>query len=193
MFKRLYDWTFSLAQSPHAPWALGLIAFAESSFFPLPPDVILVPMTIAKPQNAWRYALICTIGSVLGGMLGYAIGALLYDSIGVWLIQIYGYASKMDALRAFYDKWGALFILIKGLTPIPFKLVTIVSGLLHYNFALFVVLALVTRGARFFVLAVLMRQFGEPIRRLLEEYFGWFIGILLAAIVGGVWVAAKFA
>src|SRR5487761_2715146 len=115
MFKRLYDWTFSLAQSPHAPWALGLIAFAESSFFPLPPDVILVPMTIAKPQNAWRYALICTIGSVLGGMLGYAIGALLYDSIGVWLIQIYGYASKMDALRAFYDKWGALFILIKGL------------------------------------------------------------------------------
>ena len=191
MLKNLYHWTLSLAQSRHAPLALGLIAFAESSFFPIPPDALLVPMSVAQPRKAWSYALICTLGSVLGGVLGYAIGALLFDSVGQWLINLYGYGEKMGALKTFYDEYGAWFILLKGLTPIPFKLVTIVSGVLHYNFPLFVLLCLVTRGARFFILALLMNKFGEPIKAALEKYFGWFLLILLVAVVGGFWLAAR--
>ena len=190
MFKNLYAWTLRQAESPRAPLVLGAIAFAESSFFPIPPDVILVPMSLARPNKAWTYALICTIASVLGGMLGYAIGALFYDTIGLWLIGLYGYGTRVEALKAFYDQWGALFILVKGLTPIPFKLVTIVSGLLHYNFPLFVVLSIITRGARFFVLAVLINYFGEPIKMLLEKYFGWFLLLIVLTIIIGFWLAS---
>jgi membrane protein YqaA with SNARE-associated domain len=149
MFQRLYHWTLSLAESPHAPWALGIIAFAESSFFPIPPDVILVPMCLARPRRAWAYAALCTVASVAGGALGYAIGALLFDTVGHWLISVYGYAQKIETVRQFYQDWGAAFILVKGLTPIPFKLVTIVSGLLGYNFALFLLLALITAARDF--------------------------------------------
>ncbi len=191
MFKGLYDWTISLAGSKHAPLALGAIAFAESSFFPVPPDVILVPMTLAEPKRAWYFAVLCTIASVAGGALGYAFGALFYDTIGHWLIQLYGYGEKMEALRAFYAQWGALFIVVKGFTPIPYKLVTIVSGLLDYNFALFIGLSLLTRGARFFVLAAAINHFGERIREKLESHFGLFIGVMGAIVVVGFVLAAK--
>lgn len=189
--KRLYRWTMSLAEKPSAPLWLGIIAFCESSFFPLPPDVILVPMSLARPRRAWVYALICTAGSVLGALLGYAIGALLYASVGHWLIHIYGYDAKIDALRTFFGRWGWAFILVKGLTPIPFKLVTIFCGLVAYNLPLFVLLCAVTRGARFFVLAVLLNFFGEPIKRLLERFFGVFMLALALIVVAGFVVAAK--
>ncbi|WP_442753738.1 YqaA family protein [Methylocystis sp. JAN1] len=189
--KKLYDWTMSLASSKHAPFALGAIAFAESSFFPVPPDVILVPMTLAEPKKAWYFAALCTIASVAGGALGYAFGALFYDTIGQWLINLYGYAEKMEALRAFYTQWGAFFILVKGLTPIPYKLVTIVSGLLAYNFPLFIGLSLITRGARFFVLAAAINHFGDAIRLKLERHFGLFIGSLGVVVVAGFALAAK--
>lgn len=191
MFKRLYDWTIRLAESRNATFALAAIAFAESSFFPIPPDVILIPMSLAQPKKAWFYALICTISSVLGGILGYVIGALLYESLGTWLIELYGYANRMDQIRAFYDEWGAAFILVKGLTPIPFKLVTIVSGVLGYNFPLFVVLALITRGGRFFILAGILNRFGDKIRFYLERNFALFIILSLAIIVGGFWLASR--
>jgi membrane protein YqaA with SNARE-associated domain len=191
MIKKLYDWTMSLSASRHAPYALGAIAFAESSFFPVPPDVILLPMTLAEPKRAWRYALICTIASVAGGALGYAFGALFFDTIGQWLINLYGYGEKMEALRLFYAKWGALFILVKGVTPIPFKLVTIVSGLLAYNFPLFIGLSLVTRGARFFILAALINRFGDQLREKLESHFGLFMGGLAAIVVIGFVIAVK--
>lgn len=191
MFKRLYHWTLSLAESPRATWALGGIAFAESSFFPIPPDVILVPMSLARPKRAWFYAGLCTICSVAGGILGYAIGWLLWDTVGAWLINLYGYAARMDAVKAGYDQWGWLFILVKGLTPIPYKLVTIVSGLLEYNFLLFVLLSLITRGARFFLLAGLLHKFGEPIKRLLERHFATFMILIVLTIVGGFWLAGK--
>ena len=119
MFKRLYHWTLSLAESRHATPALAAVSFAESSFFPIPPDVVLVPMALAKPKKALWYAFVCTLASVAGGIVGYGIGYLLYDSIGKWLIQIYGYGDKAEALRVFYSQWGWLFILIKGMTPIP--------------------------------------------------------------------------
>ena len=191
MFKRLYHWTLSLAESPRATWALGAIAFAESSFFPLPPDIILVPMSLARPKRAWFYAGICTIASVAGGVLGYAIGWLLWDTVGHWLIDLYGYASRMDSVKAGYAQWGWLFILVKGLTPIPYKLVTIVSGLLEYNFLLFVGLSLITRGARFFILAGLLNKFGGPIKDLLERHFATFMIAIVVMIVGGFWLAGK--
>jgi membrane protein YqaA with SNARE-associated domain len=191
MFKRLYHWTLSLAESPRATWALGAIAFAESSFFPLPPDIILVPMSLARPKRAWFYAGVCTIASVAGGVLGYAIGWLLWDTVGHWLIDLYGYASRMDAVKAGYAQWGWLFILVKGLTPIPYKLVTIVSGLLEYNFLLFVGLSLITRGARFFILAGLLNKFGGPIKDLLERHFATFMIAIVVMIVGGFWLAGK--
>lgn len=189
--KKLYDWTMSLAASKHAPFALGAIAFAESSFFPVPPDVILVPMTLAEPKKAWYFALLCTIASVAGGALGYAFGALFYDTIGLWLINLYGYTEKMETLRAFYAQWGAIFILVKGLTPIPYKLVTIVSGLLAYNFPLFIGLSLITRGARFFILAAAINHFGDTIRAKLESHFGLFVSVMAAIVVGGFALAAK--
>jgi membrane protein YqaA with SNARE-associated domain len=190
MFNRLYQWTLKLAESRHAPLALGLIAFAESSFFPIPPDVILVPMSLARPNRALVYALICTIGSVAGGLLGYAIGAFLYGTIGQWLINLYGYGSRVEEVRALYAQWGWAFILIKGVTPIPFKIVTITSGVLAYSLPLFVLLSLITRGARFFILAALLNRFGETLKTLLEKYFGLFIALLLIVIVAGFVLAA---
>jgi membrane protein YqaA with SNARE-associated domain len=191
MFKRLYHWILALAESKHAPFALGAIAFAESSFFPIPPDVILIPMSLAAPQRAWRYATIATIASVVGGIVGYGIGALLFDTLGQWLIHLYGYADRMAALKETYARWGALVILIKGLTPIPYKLVTIVSGLLGYNFALFVLLSVVTRGARFFILAGALNRFGDPLRLALERHFALFLGLIAITIVVGFWIAAR--
>src|SRR3569623_390598 len=129
----LYDWCIEAAHKPHAMWTMGAIAFAESSFFPVPPDIMLIPMSLARPQRAYVMALWCPIASVTGGLVGYAIGALLYDSVGQWLIQLYGYGNKVDAFRAAYAQWGAWIILLKGLTPIPYKIVTVTSGFANYN------------------------------------------------------------
>ncbi len=192
MFKKLYHWTLALAESPRATFALGAVSFAESSFFPIPPDVILVPMALAKPQRALFYALVCTLTSVAGGIVGYGIGWLLWDTLGQWLINLYGYGARIEVVKAAYDQWGWLFILVKGLTPIPYKLVTIVSGLLEYNFPLFVLLSLITRGARFFLIAGLLNKFGEPIRDLLDRYFGVFLMIIAVFVVGGFWLAGHF-
>ena len=191
MFKSLYDRLIVLAESRYAPYVLAMVAFTESSVFPLPPDVLLAPMALAKPQRAWGYALICTVASVLGGILGYGIGALLYDTVGQWLIHVYGYGDRVEALREAYAKWGALVILLKGLTPIPFKLVTIVSGLLGYNFPMFVALSIFTRGARFFIVAGALRMFGDTLRVALERHFAAFIGLSVALIVLGFVIAAR--
>ncbi|MDE2578028.1 MAG: DedA family protein [Hyphomicrobiales bacterium] len=191
MFKRLYQWTLSLADSPRATWALAAIAFAESSFFPLPPDIILAPMSLARPQKAWFYAIVCTIASVTGGALGYFIGSGLYDTVGQWLIHFYGYDSKADVLRGCYDKYGWIIILLKGLTPIPYKLVTIISGFAGYNFALFILLSLITRGARFFILAGILNRFGEPIKAALDRHFAVFMGLILFMIVFGFWLVSR--
>src|SRR5205085_5745706 len=134
-------------------WLLGGVSFAESSVFPIPPDVMLIPMSLARPDKAYYYAAICTVTSVAGGIAGYLIGYLLYESLGQWIIQLYGYGDKVEVFRETYRQYGAWIILLKGLTPIPYKLVTISSGFVEYNFLWFVVLSLITRGARFFVLA----------------------------------------
>jgi membrane protein YqaA with SNARE-associated domain len=169
MFKPLDDWTFSLASIRRASQALAVVSFPKSSFFPVPPDVMLVPMMMARPEKAWTYAAICTIASVLGALFGYAIGALLYDSVGAWLMSFYGYGDKMESFRALYQQHGHWIILIKGLTPIPFKLVTIASGLAGYDLFWFIVLCLITRAGRLYVAAGVMNRFGGPLRRLIEN------------------------
>jgi membrane protein YqaA with SNARE-associated domain len=189
MLRRLYNWTMSLSAKPQAPWALAAVSFAESSFFPVPPDIMLVPMVLAAPEKAWRYAAVCTASSVVGGMLGYLIGSALYDSLGQWLIALYGYGQALDTFRAAYAEWGAWIILIKGLTPIPYKIVTIASGFAGYDFGLFVLLSIVTRGIRFFVLAALLRRFGEPIRHFIETRLELVTAAFAVMIVGGFVVA----
>jgi membrane protein YqaA with SNARE-associated domain len=191
MFDSLYARVKALAESPRAEAALAAVAFAESSFFPIPPDILLAPMALAEPRRAWRFALVATIASVLGGMLGYAIGAVLYDTVGQWLIRLYGYGSKMEALKQTYAEWGWLVILIKGVTPIPYKLVTITSGLLGYNFPLFVALSVLTRGARFFLVAGALRWFGEPLRAAMERNFAAVLGGFAALVVAGFIIAVK--
>jgi membrane protein YqaA with SNARE-associated domain len=176
----------ALAESPRATWAMGAVAFAESSFFPIPPDIMLVPMSVARPDKALFYAAVCTVASVLGGILGYAIGALLYDSVGRWIVETFAGAHGIESFRAFYAEWGSWMIIVKGLTPIPYKIVTILSGFSGYNFFWFVVLSALTRGARFFILAGILNYFGEPIRAFIERRLGLVAVMFLAVVVGGV-------
>lgn len=191
LLRRMYDWCIDAAHKPHAMWTLGAISFAESSFFPVPPDIMLIPMSLARPQRAYAMALWCTVASVIGGLVGYAIGALLYDSIGLWLINLYGYANKVDAFRTAYAEWGAWIILLKGLTPIPYKVVTITSGFAAYNIWLFVLFSVITRGARFFILAFLLHRYGEQAREIIEKRLGFWVTIGAAIIIGGI-VAAVY-
>ncbi|MEG6507825.1 YqaA family protein [Methyloligella sp. 2.7D] len=192
MLQRLYDKIIALSDTRYAVWVLGAVSFAESSFFPIPPDVVLVPMALANPAKARLYAAWCTITSVLGGLLGYAIGALLWDTVGAWLISAYGYGNSFETFRAAYAEWGAWIILIKGLTPIPYKLVTIASGFAGYDLWAFIVLSLITRGARFFLEAELLRYFGEPIRDFIEKRLTLVTTGFLGIVVLGV-VLAKYA
>ena len=191
MSSSLYDRVKALADSPYGEASLAAVAFAESSFFPIPPDILLAPMALADPRRAWRFALIATVASVMGGMLGYAIGALLYQTVGQWLVNLYGYGPRMEALKETYAQWGWLVILIKGVTPIPYKLVTIASGLLGYSFPLFVALSVVTRGARFFLVAGAFQWFGEPLRRAMERNFAAVVGGFAALVVAGFIIANK--
>jgi len=186
MLRRFYDRVLALSADRRAPVWLALISFAESSFFPVPPDALLVPMALARPERAYRLALICTVASVIGGALGYFIGYALYDQVAGPLIRFYHYE---DAAQAFVDKfnqYGLWVILIKGLTPIPYKIVTITSGLAHFNFGVFMAASALTRGARFFLVAALLRRFGEPVREFIERRLTLVTSLTAAGIVGGV-------
>jgi membrane protein YqaA with SNARE-associated domain len=189
LVRSLYDWTMSNASGRHAWAMLFVISFAESSFFPIAPDIMLMPMVLADRKRAFWLAAWCTLASVLGGMLGYAIGALLYDSVGAWVIRVYGYGNRIEEFRAFYAQWGAWVILIKGALPIPYKLVTILSGFAGYNFGMFVVLSAITRGARFGAEAALLYRFGEPIRGFIEKRLELVMLVVIATIIAGLLLA----
>lgn len=191
MLRRLYDWCIAAAGQRHAAWIMGAVSFAESSFFPIPPDVMLVPISLARPDRAYHYAALCTAASVAGGILGYLIGALLYDSVGQWLMELYGYSDKVAEFRAAYAEWGAWIILLKGLTPIPYKLITITSGFAGYDFLLFVVLSIITRGGRFFVLAFLLHRYGAQAREIIEKRLGLWTTLFAVVLIGGI-VAAMW-
>ena len=169
MLRKLYNWTMSFAAHRNARKALAGISFAESSFFPIPPDVLLIPMVLMERKKAIEIAAICTVASVIGGMLGYAIGAFLYDTVGQGVVNFYHLQDKMEAFKAQYEEWGILIILLAGFTPIPYKVFTITSGLLAYDFGLFVLLSALGRGGRFFLVATLLYYFGEPILGFIEK------------------------
>src|SRR6266571_3257319 len=185
MLRRIYDWCIAAAHKPYASWVMGAVSFAESSFFPVPPDTMLIPMALARPEKAFSYAVLCTWTSVTGGMFGYLIGALLYDSLGQWLIHVYGYGDKVEAFREAYAQYGAWIILIKGLTPIPYKVVTLTAGFAHYDLAMFIVLSLITRGARFFVVAFLLYRYGAWAREIIEKRLGFWVAVSAVVIVAG--------
>ena len=191
MLRRLYDWCVDAAGKPYAAWLLAVVSFAESSVFPIPPDAVLIPMALARPDRAWIYAGFCTVASVAGGVLGYFIGAALYDTLGLWLIQLYGYGDKVEAFRGAYAQYGAWVILLKGLTPIPYKIVTITSGFAGFNLGLFIVLSLITRGLRFFVEAFLLNRYGPRARGIIEERLGLWAGLFAAALVIGFIVVVR--
>jgi membrane protein YqaA with SNARE-associated domain len=191
MLRRLYDWVLDLSARPWAPTALAVISFAESSVFPIPPDVMLVPMCLAKPNRAFWYAGLCTVASVLGGLLGYAIGALLYDTLGLFLIRLYGYGDKLETFRAAYAEWGHWIILIKGATPIPYKLVTIASGFAGYSLFWFIVLSIITRGVRFYLVATLLYFWGEQARAFIERRLGLILFLFVVIFITGFYAATK--
>jgi membrane protein YqaA with SNARE-associated domain len=191
MLRRLYDWCIAAAGKPHASWIMGAVSFVESSFFPVPPDAMLIPMALARPDRAYFYAALCTVTSVMGGVLGYFIGAYLYDSVGLWLMQLYGYGSKIDAFREAYAHLGTWIILLKGLTPIPYKIVTIASGFAGYPFVPFVLLSFIARGTRFFAVAFLLNRYGPQARKMLEERLGFWVSVSAAVLILGV-VAAVY-
>ena len=185
MFRRLYDWTLRVARHRHAIPGMAAISFAESSFFPIPPDVMLVPMVLARRDQAWLIAGVCTAASVAGGLFGYAIGYFLYDSLGVWLINLYGMHDAAAEYQAWYAQYGTWIILVKGLTPIPFKLVTIASGLAQFNLALFIAMATITRGVRFFLIAWLLKRYGEGVQAFIERRLNLIGTLVLVLLVGG--------
>ena len=186
MLRRLYDWCIAAAEKPYASWLMGIVAFVESSFFPVPPDAMLIPMSLARPDKAWFYATLCTLTSVAGGVLGYFIGAVLYDSVGLWLMKLYGLTDQVETFRQAYAQWGSWIILIKGVTPIPYKLVTIASGFAGYNIVMFVLLSFVARGMRFFLVAFLLNRYGAQARAIIEERLEFWVTVGAIALIGGI-------
>lgn len=185
MLRKLYDWVFNLARSRHATSALAVVSFAESSFFPIPPDVMLAPMILAKPERAYFYAAVCTAASVLGGILGYAIGYYLTD-VGLLILRLIGHSEGLAEFQAWFDDWGLWVILIKGLTPIPYKLVTIASGIAEFAFPVFLAASVATRGGRFFLEAWILRRWGPPMLAMVEKRLALFTVIGLAVLIGAV-------
>jgi membrane protein YqaA with SNARE-associated domain len=190
MLRKLYDWVFSLARSKHATTSLAVVSFAESSFFPIPPDVMLAPMVLARPERGYFYAAICTAASVLGGLLGYAIGYFL-EPVGLSILAFLGKADTFETSKALFQQHGAWVILIKGLTPIPFKLITISSGIFQFNLALFIALCVVTRAARFFAVAFVLKTWGPAVLAMVEKRLALWTFIGLGVLIGA-FVAVKF-
>jgi membrane protein YqaA with SNARE-associated domain len=191
MFRRLYDWMMRLAGHRHAIPAMAAISFAESSFFPIPPDVMLVPMVLAQRSKAFLIAAVCTVSSVLGGLAGYAIGYFLFETIGAWVINLYNLQGAMETFRQEFAEYGTWIILVKGLTPIPYKLVTIASGVAHFDLFTFIWASIVTRGLRFFIVAGLLWKFGDPIRNFIDKRLEVLTWVFLAALIGG-FVVVKY-
>lgn len=187
--RRLYDWTMDLAAKRNATWVLSFISFIESSVFPIPPDVLLIPMVLANRAKAWWYASWCTIASVLGALLGYAIGALLFDTVAQPILAFYGYAEKFDDFAVRYNEWGVWVVLIAGLTPFPFKVITIASGATGLGLPVFILASIVARGIRFFAVAGLIYVFGPPVRAFVEKRLGLVFAASLAILIGGFVVA----
>jgi membrane protein YqaA with SNARE-associated domain len=185
VLQRLYDWTLSLAAHRHALWALAIVSFVESSFFPIPPDVLIIPMVLATREKAWRIAAVCTVASVAGGLAGYGIGHYAYEAVGRPLMEFYGYATKFESSQAQYNEWGAWIVAGAGLTPFPYKVITIASGVTGLDLTTFTVASGISRGIRFFIVAGLLWYFGAPIRAFIEQHLAKLVTLFFILLFGG--------
>ncbi|MCT8160495.1 YqaA family protein [Pseudoruegeria sp. SHC-113] len=185
MIRRLYDWTISLAESRNALWALAIVAFLESSVFPIPPDVLMIPMILARPSKAWLIAGIAMVSSVLGGLFGYFIGAYLFDSVGQPVLAFYGKDVLFDGFAQRYNEYGPWAVLVAGVTPFPFKVITILSGATGLSLPVFIIASVIARGLRFFIVAALLWKFGPPIRDFIERRLGLVFTLFVIALIGG--------
>lgn len=188
ILRKSYDWVLHWSETPYGPAALFLVAFIESSFFPIPPDVLLIALALGLPKKSFRFALMCTIGSVLGGMFGYYIGMTFFDLIGQRILDFYGAMARFEQVQELYRQYGVWVVGIAGFTPIPYKVFTIASGVFSMNFPLFVVVSFFSRGARFFIVAGLIWKFGEPIKSFIDKYFNvlsiaFFVILILGFVV----------
>ena len=185
MLQRLYAWILAIAAGPNALAALLVVSFAESSFFPIPPDILLIPMIMARPHQAFRLAALCTLASVAGGLLGYAIGYFLFDAIGRPVLEFYNAMGSYEALKAGFAEWGVWIIIIKGMTPIPYKLITIASGVAQFDLIAFIGASIISRSVRFFLVAALLWYFGDAARQFIERRLTLVTTVFAVALVGG--------
>lgn len=191
MLRRLYDMVIDLAAHPKASWLLSVVAFAESSIFPIPPDAMLIPMVLAERAKAWFFATVSTISSVLGGAAGYAIGYFLFELIGRPILGFYGYEEKFASFASQYNDYGAWIVFFAGVTPFPYKVITIASGATALNFWIFMAASVAARGLRFYIVCGLLYWFGPPIRSFIERRLGLVTTLFLVSLVGG-FIAIKF-
>jgi len=186
--KRTYNWTLEKAQHKNAKWYLSLISFAESSFFPIPPDILLIPMALASKANALFYAFICTLFSVLGGILGYVIGYFFYNSVGIYIVDFYHLENSFNIFESYYKEFGILIVLGAGITPFPYKFITIASGVFGLNIFLFIIVSIIGRGLRFYLIAILLYFFGEKIKLFIDKYFNILTIVFFILLVGSVFI-----
>jgi membrane protein YqaA with SNARE-associated domain len=191
LVRNLYDWTMAQAERRYALAVLFAVSFVESSVFPIPPDVLLVPMVLAAREKAWTIAGVCTVASVLGGWAGYAVGYFFYEGLGEPVLAFYGYAERFQAFAQAYNEWGAWIVAGAGFTPFPYKLITIASGLVQMDLVTFTIASVVSRGGRFFLVAALLWYFGAPIRRFIENNLPTLTWLFFALLLGG-FVAVRF-
>ena len=192
LLRSLYNWTLKKAEHKYSSWILSIVSFSESSFFPIPPDVLLIPMIIAKRTKAWTYALICTLSSVIGGVAGYAIGFFLFNSIGILIVEFYHLSNSFNIFENYYKEYGILIVLGAGFTPFPFKFITIASGVFSLNIFLFILTAFIARGLRFYLLACLLFIFGEKIKILIDKYFNILAVLFFILLVGSFMIIKLF-
>ncbi len=185
MLRRLYDWTMGLAAHKQALLALALVAVVESSVFPIPPDVLLIPMVLAARDRAWLIAGVCMVASVVGGLGGYGIGFFLFEQVGKPVLELYHYSSKFSQFQETYNEWGAWAVFIAGVTPFPYKVITILSGVTGLNLPVFIIASILARGLRFFIVAALLWKFGEPIRAFIEKRLGLLFVLFVVLLLGG--------
>lgn len=191
LVRATYDWMLDLAARPNAMVFLAIVAFAESSFFPIPPDIMLIPMVLAMPQKAWRIAGVATVASVVGGCFGYSIGIFFFDLIAKPILNFYGYMQQFDVFKDYYHEWGAWIVFGAGITPFPYKVITIASGVVHLDLITFTVASVIARGMRFYLVAWLLKKYGEPMKEFIEKNLGMLSVLFLVLLIGG-FVAIKY-
>ncbi len=191
LVRATYDWMLDLAARPNAMVFLAIVAFAESSFFPIPPDIMIIPMVLAMPQKAWRIAGVATVASVVGGYFGYSIGIFFFDLIAKPILSFYGYMQQFDVFKDYYHEWGAWIVFGAGITPFPYKVITIASGVVHLDLITFTVASVIARGMRFYLVAWLLKKYGEPMKEFIEKNLGMLSVLFLVLLIGG-FVAIKY-